>query len=348
MTDVREDLDNAIEELSEETHGTEVHASDGELPTGEGDLHAKQDETEETPEGEEAPEEGGEQSAADTEPGVDTDDATDDAADDAGLNAPMGWSPETREKWAALPKDVQAQIAEREQHIVDTLEAASDDRRTAHAIGDVFQYYAPLMQAEGVTDPIKAVAGLFNSAAQLRNGTDAERATALADLIGYYKIDIGALDTVLATRETPQAKQNNELEQLVNQRMAPVNDLLSRLNQQQAQKQQQAQQAAGQEIAEFGGEFMEDLRFDMADMIDLAASRGRHMSLEEAYIAAANAHPQISKILQKRQHDEQLTGQQTSIADKRNAASSLPAQGAPAQGGGDMSLREQLESAWRG
>ena len=136
------------------------------------------------------------------------------------------------------------------------------------------------------------------------------------------------------------------MEQMINARMEPVNQMMDQMNQQQQYQHQQQAQAAGQQIAQFNGEFMEDLRMDMADMIDMAAARGRNMSLEEAYDIAASSHPEISKIIHQRESDAMLTGQAENITHKRNAASSIKSTGAAPMSGGDLSIREELEAAW--
>lgn len=355
MTDLRTDLDDAIEELSEETHGTPTH-TDGALPSGEDDLHAKQGESEETTASAEAPEEGGSESAAsETEDkptsdagaatGAETTEQPDKQATKQDLNAPVDWSPQAREKWSKIPVELQQQILEREQHINATLELAAEDRRAAQGINEMAHAYAPLMAQEGVTDPLQAIQGMFDSASKMRNGTQEQRATHVANLVKYYGIDIGALDDALSGQQNVQASPNAQMEDMINQRMAPINDFISQLNSRQEQNAQQQQQAALAEIEQFDGEFLQDLRPQMADFIDMAAQQGRKLNLREAYDMAVASNPEISNIVAERQRNAQMLGQQENIADKRSAAISLAGGGQPATQSGEMSLREQIESA---
>lgn len=348
VDELRDDLDNAIEELSEETHGTAVHA-DGNLPPAEGVKIEEQGQTEETP----AQEATGSEGAAEGEPDKSEITVVGESNDDTSsvkqdLKAPVGWSPKARENWSKLPVDVQQQITERESHIAQTMEQAAGDRKAQAAMNELTGNYAQLMATEGVRDPMQAISGLFDSANKMRNGSMEQRAGHIAGLVKYYGIDIGALDSALSGQITPQTQQNTQLEQLLDQRMAPINQFMGQLNQQQQQAQQAQMQQAQTEIAAFGGEFMSDLRMQMADLIDAAAAQGRNLSLEDAYNAAASIHPEISGILAQRKHDADLTGQQSQIANKRAAASTIHSGGQPATSSGDMSLREQLESAFAG
>ena len=351
MTDLREALDSAIDELSEETHGTPVHR-DGELPEAGGELHAESAESEDTAAEPAAEEDEGGGPEAESAEGVGAEEAPPaDAGDGNGpekaLKAPVGWSPKARENWTKLPLEVQQQITEREQHIAQTLEQSAGERQIAQSIGQIAHTYGPLMATEGFQNPLEAIQGLFNTANKLRNGTEQQRATQLAEMVKYYGIDIGMLDTALSGQQPDQGAQaNSQMADMIDQRMAPINQFMEQLGGMQQQNQQQQMAEANQEIANFKGEFKEDLRFQMADFIDMAGQQGRQLSLQEAYDMAVASNPEIAQLVQKRQHDAELVGQQQNIAGKRAAAGSVPAGGQPAGDGGEMSLRDQLESAW--
>ena len=106
-----------------------------------------------------------------------------------------------------------------------------------------------------------------------------------------------------------------------------------------------AQQAQGQvanEVNTFGSqnEFYNDVRSDMADLLDMAANRGRKMSMQEAYNTACAAHPQISKVMQSRQSSK-------SVQQKRQAASSIyGTSGGSMAASAPNSVAAALNDAW--
>jgi hypothetical protein len=88
----------------------------------------------------------------------------------------------------------------------------------------------------------------------------------------------------------------------------------------------------------------EDVRDEMADLIEIKAARGIYLSLEEAYKLAVGVNPTISRQTSaSQQHQQALKA--------KNAASSVT--GSPATGGsqsnvGDGSLRGAIEAAFGG
>ena len=109
------------------------------------------------------------------------------------------------------------------------------------------------------------------------------------------------------------------------------------------------QSQVNNQLQEFskGAEFLNDVRQDMANLIEAYAKQGRSLSFEEAYNIACNANPQIQAVMAERKKAEQLkTVSQTSAA-KRNASSSLAAKGVPGTNSGQpQDLRGALEAAW--
>jgi hypothetical protein len=70
-------------------------------------------------------------------------------------------------------------------------------------------------------------------------------------------------------------------------------------------------------------EYYEDLRDDMADLMEMAANRNRGMSLDQAYDRAAQAHPDIGPILSQRKDAEKGKLDADALRKKKNAASSI-------------------------
>lgn len=254
--------------------------------------------------------------------------------------APVDWSPSLREHWSKLPDEVRQKISARERDVNVLLQQTSDARHLADQFIRTVEPYRALMNAEGVQNPLQAVDGLMKVTAVLAMGAPQQKAERIAGLVKHYGVDIELLDQALAGSLPPPDPQQQALQRMFDERMAPVNDLLNRFQQAEQNQGQQLYGQAYQTIEQFGSdpknEFFEDVRHDMADFLDMAAQRGVTMTLKEAYDRACALNPEIMQIISSRKP--------VSIADKRRAASSLPARSSgstPAKGDGIRELLEQ-------
>lgn len=265
-----------------------------------------------------------------------------DATSKSKDKPPVGWTPENREHWAKLPQGLKEQISKREKEVNQVLQDSSNARRFSQDFSKTIQPFQSLMIAEGATNPIQAVDALLRTAATLKMGSKQQKAERIAQLVRHYSVDIGELDNVLAggPQQHSQNKPNDiqaEVERLVAQRLAPY----EQQQQQQRQQQQQAiQQKAAQGIqAVAQEEFFNDVRLDMADILEVASRRGVQMTAKEAYDRAVQLNPEIQRVVSQRKNQ--------GLQDKRNAASSIRGnRSGVAQDGGDKSLRELLEATW--
>jgi hypothetical protein len=333
----------------------ELDTTEEELPIDSGDdlrdsLAAQfdaagiDDETPEAPAEEEAPKE--EVEASSPTEAVETVEKETEGNDTA-LKAPVNWSATEREQWSKIPTDVQGRIHEREKDMATAMADTAQARSTQGRVDQLGGSYASVLAAEGVSDPIQAAEGLFKTVAQLRMGTQQQKAQQIAQLIEHYGVDIQALDSQLV--DTPQAQQNTELERMVNERMQPYEQVMQQFNQQQENQNQQARTQADNQVAEFGKtkEFLNDVRTTMADLIDTSAKRGEQLPLERAYDMACALNPQVANVISQRKEQESLTGQKQALQSKQAAASTLNGRrGAVSSGQGAMSLREHLSSSW--
>ena len=266
------------------------------------------------------------------------------------LKAPVDWSPSERESWSKIPKNFQEKILNREKDIANTLQQTATARRTHDHLTKLAQSYAPVLAAEGAANPMAAIEGLFQTVSKLRMGSNGDKAQAMAGLIKHYGVDINDLDNALVGQAPSQNnQQNDQLEQMLNQRMAPVNQLMQQLEQQQTNQQHQQKATADNAVAQFSqqSEFINDVRYDMADLIDMAAKRGQDLTLQQAYDKACSLHPEISGVIEQRKSQEAIMGSNNSIAAKRAAASSISGRrGGSSSANGHMSMRDQIADAW--
>lgn len=267
---------------------------------------------------------------------------------------PIDWSPGLREHWKNLSPEVQKAVHDREQQVNNVMQQTARDRKLAQGFNEVVSQYRGLMAAEGVQDPLQGIQGLLMTTAQLAMGNQQTKAQRIASLIKHYGVDIETLDSVLAG-EQPQNNPDHRLEEMLNQRLAPVNQLLEQLNQSRQQQYQQVQTQANDSIATFAAdpqnEFFDSVRYAMADFLDVAAQNGIQMTLEEAYQRACALNPEINQIVSQRQQAQTLTSKADVMRRKANASSSVRghrAGGADADSKKERSLRDELEANFGG
>jgi hypothetical protein len=267
---------------------------------------------------------------------------------------PVDWAPEVKEQWAKLDPALQNAISDRERHINETLQDTAGIRNEYDNFNQMIQPYIPMMQAEGATDAMIAVKGLLDTTAGLMLGSQAQKAQRIAGLIQHYGIDIEVLDGVLAG-EPGQDPAATRFEQMLDQRMAPVNQLLQQVNQGQAEQQQQLNAEVGDDIFAFSQD-PKNLHFGavrgvMADFLDMASQRGTPMTLEDAYQRACLADPNIAPLVTQQFAQQAAQGHQAAVGSARNAAGSVvgkPAGGSSSGLTEDMSLRETIEAQFGG
>lgn len=345
MGDLRESLDSAIDELDagealEETQ-QEIVTDDepAEPPVAEAEEGAG-DETAAVPESIALP------SAKDGDKGAAATPTPNDS-----LKAPVDWSPKERESWSKVPRELQERILARERDMAQTMEGTRHARAVYDAMDKMAQSYAPTMAALGTQNPLEAVQTLFHTATVLNSGSPQQKAAEVARLINQFGVDVVTLDNALVGNNSAPAQnpQSAQIEQLLEQKLAPVNQYMQQVQQMQQYQQSQQQQAANQSVMAFAQdhEFLGDVREAMADIIEMAAQRGVNLSLEDAYNRACAAHPEISQVMEQRRQQEQLLGQQNTLQQKKNAAASLSGR-MVGSGGADqnLSLRDQITAAW--
>lgn len=94
-------------------------------------------------------------------------------------------------------------------------------------------------------------------------------------------------------------------------------------------------------------EFVDELREDMADIIDRANRRGSPITLEQAYNRAAREHPEISKVFEQREAAERAAKASASTQRSRLASSSVRSNPSttPVAGKQSLDLRSAIEAA---
>lgn len=329
----------AAEASAEET-GAEAEA--GKEPVGEPEGEGAPTGEIREPEGE------GEPTGEIGEPVLDDAVAKGDAgAIGGGTPAPVSWKPAVREHWDTLPPEVQQEVKRRETEIQRGLQTASGHKRVAEEYYRVFAPFQPFIQAAGST-PAQTITELMTTAVQLTQGSPAKKAEVVRNIINEYGVDIRMLDDALAGGELPQ-DQNAPLLRSIDERLAPINQFMGEIGGMRQQADQAVDYEAADAVDSFaeGHEYYEDLRDDMADLMEMAANRNRGMSLDQAYDRAAQAHPDIGPILLQRKNAEQGKIDADALRKKKNAASSIS--GSPTgqkSNAAEGTIRATMEELW--
>lgn len=300
-----------------------------------------------------------EQPAAGTAPPVaGAQPAPDQSVQPVADKAPVTWSPQAREEWAKLPPTVREQVAKRERETAQVISQSAEARKVANDFQQVVSPFQDLIRAQNST-PMQAVQNLMRTSAALTIGTPEQKARVVREIIQNFGVDVEVLDAVLANLPLPQGGGQGgggaipgHVQQYVQQAMQPVNQLMTRMQQAEQERQQRIEQESASAMEKFANdpknEFFEDVRMDMADMLEVAARRGVVMSMDDAYARTCALRPEIKAVLDQRAAAVAATGGQQAVANARQAAASI--KGAPAAGtgpkGAPLDRRAAIAEAW--
>lgn len=224
-----------------------------------------------------------------------------------GERAPASWRPDVREHWAQLPEPVRAEVHRREVEVQRTLQESAEARKAYDAVMRTIQPYEAFIKAEN-SNPLQAIDNLMSTAARLRTGTAPELAQMVAGIVRQFGVGrfgnnfIEQLDAALAGQTVPVDPQHAALQQALDQRLAPVQNMLNQFQQAQLAQQQRVSDEAQSTIAQFleRAEFGQDVREEMADLLEVAQRRGQPMTLQEAYKKACLTNDRVRQVLVQR------------------------------------------------
>lgn len=262
------------------------------------------------------------------------------------LKAPQSWKPQYRERWSGLPRDVQEEVLRVDREIRTTMEQAAQARKFHEDFQRTVSPFEAVIRAEG-SDPMKMVGNLLQTAVALRTAAPAHKAQLIAQVIKSYGVPIDALDAALVGEQPAggQAQQSIDPRMLAAQvRQEVLGGIAQQL--QQSQRQKAAADAAAFE-QDASNEFLEDVRDDMADILEVAARRNVALTLKEAYDRACQMNPNVRATLEQRKAAGAAANAQASTQRARVAASSVKSQPAGIAAGKELkSIRDAVEAAW--
>jgi len=263
------------------------------------------------------------------------------AAVTTDLKAPAQWKPAVREKWNALPREVQEEVLRREGDSMRLIGSVGPKIRMADTVQAHIEPFREALSANGMP-PEAFVNDIFTSVKSLASGSPQERAEVVANIVQSYGVDLKTLDAVLTQRLSypPEVLQARQLAArahvVIQQQSAGVEH----------QNAMEAERAIVAFAADPKHEFIDDVRDMMADLIEL----GRAKTLDDAYAAAVWSNPDTRKILLTREAQSRAAVKTNRANAARRASSAVhgapSVPGAAAKGAGERSLRAELEAAF--
>lgn len=277
--------------------------------------------------------------------------------------APSTWTPAAKAEYAKLPEVVRNEIKKREGDMQKGIAQYKSAAEQGSRLMAEFQPYMQMIQSEGGT-PEKAVRSLLNTAYQLRTGTPQQRGALVMQIIKQYGADMSAYTLqsggVQAEQQQGAAQgiDQNALASMVQSALAPhlqkieqVSSRFQTAEQQQAQAQQQqidgqieAFRSAADEKGQPRHPYFDNVRTLMAAIIE----NGNAPDMETAYVMACRADPEVSKVLdaaQRQQDEAARLAEQKRLADEARRVHTANAEGQGSVGVIDtskLSLRDEL------
>jgi hypothetical protein len=258
------------------------------------------------------------------------------------IKAPAQWKPAIREKWSALPREVQEEISRRESDMLRLVGTVGQRMKMADQLNQTLAPYAQEFQQAGV-DPMAFIGSTMATVQTLARGSEEQKAMVLAGLVKQYGINVGALDRALSGVIAAPPPDPNIV--ALHQRLAGIEQFT---NQQMQNMQTQLRGNAAQTLESFAAdpknEFFNDVRFEMANLIET----GRAQSLDEAYQTAIWANPDTRAILLQKDAEARASAANARAQQARRASSSVhgaPLAGVPVSNANDMSLRQSIEAS---
>ena len=247
------------------------------------------------------------------------------------LKAPVSWRPEARERWKTMPVELQQEVLRREREIGIGLQQSAEARQLQSDFQKIAAPYAQVIATHLGGDPMKTFGEYLRTATLLRTGSPQDKAQAVAMACSEYGVDITMLDSYLAQIarggkfQTPQVQQ----QQAQQFRDPRVDELL-------AARDAEVKESVTQELDAFASDpknvHYEQVREEMADYLEYQASKGKKVTLQQAYDYACRLDPVVQAAETKKSAQNQQLEAARKVAAARAAATPGAGAAAPAPG----------------
>ena len=233
------------------------------------------------------------------------------------------WKKSAQEKLNKLDPEMQDIIQAREEQFHSGIEKYKEHANYGKSIQRVLAPHKEYLQSINVA-PEVAIATLIEAERGLRTGSPEQRVQKFLKMAHDYQVDIDSLS---------QVQFNPQLHELEKELSATKQKVASH----EYSQQEQVEEEADSLIGEFSQshEHFEDVRETMGDLMNLAAQRNEHMTMEQAYEKAIRLDDSIFEKVNAQQQ-EQLRKKQllkSTQAAKVAKGAAVQVKGSPNLGG---------------
>lgn len=203
--------------------------------------------------------------------------------------APASWKGDAKKVWAELPLAARQEVIRRERDTSRVLQESAQDRQRVSQIQEVLAPHMDRIKEVYQGNPLTAINNLMGVERTLMTGDTNAKAQLVANMINHFKIDVGVLDSLLSGQASASAQpdQLQGVEQLISRKLQPMMSFIERQQQIERQQAQQAESQMASAVEQMATDpkfpYFEEVRAEMADIIEIAAKRGVTISLPEAY-----------------------------------------------------------------
>lgn len=249
------------------------------------------------------------------------------------IDAPISWTAEQKAKFASLPPDTQAYIAQRDKESHEAITRAGQQIKAFEPIGKVVEQFAHVFQKNGL-QPHDGIARML----AVNEMLEANPRNAIEQIAKAYGVNLqGMTDEQNAS---PESQRIAELE-------ARLAKQESHLTAQLRQKQEAEEQALAREIADFAKDkpHFETVRKVMAGLMNSGAAE----TMQDAYDRAIYADPTIRQSLQveaQKAAEEKRKAEEAERVAKAKKAAGVNVKGSPANAAAARTMDADLRAIW--
>lgn len=202
--------------------------------------------------------------------------------------APASWRGDAKKVWAELPLAARQEVIRRERDTSRVLQDSAQDRQRVSQIQEILAPHMDRIREIHQGNPLTAINNLLGIERTLISGDTSSKAQLVANMINHFKIDVGVLDSLLSGQApSPESTQQSSIEKLLDQRLVPVMNFFQQQQKIQQQSAEQIQQQVATTVEQMATDpqfpYFEEVREEMADIIEMASKRGITVSLSDAY-----------------------------------------------------------------
>ena len=281
-----------------------------------------------------------------------------------GSKAPQALKPAARELWAKLPPEfepLKAEWARRERETAVAMQRAAEERKSAGQFQEAVRPYEILFRQAGVPAD-RYVGDLLRTADAIVRGPAHVQADTLAGLILQSAPHLLTPDQQDANGNPSCPLDRALVAKMQGRAPAPqgqgqyrdprVDQLLGQIQEAQRRRELTAATEAENTANSFASthEFLEDVRDEMADILEVWGKRGKtevsQDDLERAYTIACQNNSDVAPLLEQRRAAEAAQKALASTARSRAAASSVRNEPAAPLASQPADRRAVLEAKW--